>query len=150
MSFKHQVQELLRDSGVTARVSSPSRGWILLDDCVALVQPVRGDYFVELVDPVSGAYEDHGAYNDLRVALSEAVEHLVRYRLIGEHVSADVYRTRAVPEEELDDVELKAKQVHEASSIMQELDRDGQSRVVLSLGRSDIRALRSKLQKLPF
>ena len=150
MSFKNEVRELLRAGGVTARLSSPSGGWVLLDDSVAVVRSGPGKFSVLLVDPVSEAYEEHGAYNDLRVALSEAVEHLVRFRLIGEHVSADMYATAGHGGYEMSGEDLRSKRIDQAWEALSELDRDGQAMAVLNLGRADLRALRRQLDALPW
>jgi hypothetical protein len=99
MSFKYEVREALKEGGINARVTSAGRGIVDLDGVVGVVDEGASAFVVILIDPETGAYEAHGAYTNLAIALSEAVEHLFRYRLFGEHVPADDYELEVVQEE---------------------------------------------------
>jgi len=152
VSFKHDVRELLREGGIDARVHSPQQGWVSVDGVVWIVRE-GGAYVVVLIDPVHEGYEPHGTYDDVRIAISEAVEHLVRYRLYGDHVAAEGHGGAswcAYEDCDLDaEVVLPDGQamcpVHAAMALMLGFDRDDQEIVVRNLSVPDQRALKASL-----
>jgi len=87
MNLRYEVQGAVNIGGVDARVTEAGPGAVNLDGVVRIAL-VRGRYAVLLLGGDGQVYQHHGEYDDLAVAVSEAVEHLVRYRLLGGHFPA--------------------------------------------------------------
>lgn len=91
------VDDALEEIGlvdVTAAQTPMGTPTVEIDSVVAIQLLSEGEYAVILIEPENGAYEEHGRYHGphaFEIALSEAVEHLARYQLLGEHLAASEY-----------------------------------------------------------
>jgi hypothetical protein len=78
-----------------AKVEEVGRGMYSLDGVVGLVRSPGNQFDVYLVDPHSGGYDLHETYKTAELALSEALGHLARFRVAGDHEFAYGHNPRS-------------------------------------------------------
>ena len=89
-----RVKSALRQAGVSATVHETAPGIVDLDSSVGIEKDGE-EYCVFLIDP-DESDQEHGRYQGpeaFEIAVSEAVEHVVRHKLLGEHVPAGTAET---------------------------------------------------------